>query len=119
MFVVSSVRLPISVHPLAGVTVGMVVPPFQVTWAISMSPAETGVADGIVKTSVFAPVETFVDPSCVWKLIGSITYGSGSFESSRRRVSHQPPAGRRVSDQRAPAGVTSRPEAERIATGSI
>ena len=40
--------------------------------------------------------------------VGSIVYGTGSFESSRRSSSDQPlPDGR--TDQREPAGVTLRP----------
>src|SRR5439155_24704722 len=47
-------------------------------------------------------------------VIGSITYGTGSSASSSRSSSH---LRSRVSDQRAPAGVTFLPWSSRTATG--
>ena len=50
--------------------------------------------------------------------IGSIRYGTGSVLSSSRRPSVQLERAR-SSDQRRPAGVTSRPRRSRIATGRM
>ncbi len=47
---------------------------------------------------------------------GSIVYGTGSVESSRRSSSCQPPLARR-SDHMAPAGVTALPETSKTCAG--
>ncbi len=116
--------VPIWFQPL-----GAVIAPveFTVTCATITSPATA--ADGFVMPRLDEPVDVAAvqlvvppgpaaSPHAAMSAIGSIRYGTGRCASSSRspRIQLDPC---RVSDQCAPAGVTSRPCRSRIATGRM
>ena len=89
----------------------------KLTVARSRSPAATPTFVGTVKVVTVPPVPEFPDIATRKAIAGSITYGTGSFESSSVSCRNQRPAPSSASDHVKPFGVMTWWFASKICTG--